>query len=77
MIWSMSTGAIRWGFAWKKGPFELLDAIGPGRVIAAGTGGTAASAPARGLEGGPAPNISTRTTVFLGVDGGYHPIPAE
>ncbi len=24
---------MRWGFAWKKGPVELLDEIGPGRVI--------------------------------------------
>ncbi len=26
--------AIRWGFNWAQGPFELLDTIGPGRVIA-------------------------------------------
>nr|WP_170149669.1 3-hydroxyacyl-CoA dehydrogenase family protein [Rhodoplanes roseus] len=26
--------AMRWGFAWAKGPFELLDRIGPKRVIA-------------------------------------------
>jgi 3-hydroxyacyl-CoA dehydrogenase len=26
--------AIRWGFNWAYGPFELLDHIGPGRVIA-------------------------------------------
>ena len=26
--------AMRWGFAWKQGPFELLDAIGPRKVIA-------------------------------------------
>jgi len=26
--------AMRWGFAWKQGPFEMLDALGPGRVIA-------------------------------------------
>jgi 3-hydroxyacyl-CoA dehydrogenase len=26
--------AMRWGFNWQKGPFELLDALGPGRVIA-------------------------------------------
>jgi 3-hydroxyacyl-CoA dehydrogenase len=27
--------AMRWGFNWTKGPFELLDAVGPERVIAA------------------------------------------
>ncbi len=26
--------AMRWGFNWAKGPFELLDDIGPARVIA-------------------------------------------
>lgn len=26
--------AMRWGFNWRQGPFELLDALGPDRVIA-------------------------------------------
>jgi 3-hydroxyacyl-CoA dehydrogenase len=26
--------AMRWGFNWQQGPFELLDALGPARVIA-------------------------------------------
>ena len=26
--------AMRWGFAWKQGPFEMLDALGPARVMA-------------------------------------------
>jgi 3-hydroxyacyl-CoA dehydrogenase len=25
--------AMRWGFNWAKGPFELLDTIGPGRFV--------------------------------------------
>jgi 3-hydroxyacyl-CoA dehydrogenase len=25
--------AMRWGFAWAAGPFELLDRIGPRRLI--------------------------------------------
>jgi 3-hydroxyacyl-CoA dehydrogenase len=25
--------AMRWGFGWKSGPFELLDAVGPRRLI--------------------------------------------
>jgi 3-hydroxyacyl-CoA dehydrogenase len=24
---------MRWGFAWQKGPFEMLDDIGPSLVI--------------------------------------------
>lgn len=27
--------AMRWGFAWRQGPFELLDALGPATVAAA------------------------------------------
>ncbi|MDX1595153.1 MAG: 3-hydroxyacyl-CoA dehydrogenase NAD-binding domain-containing protein [Gammaproteobacteria bacterium] len=26
--------AMRWGFNWQRGPFEMLDALGPDRVIA-------------------------------------------
>jgi 3-hydroxyacyl-CoA dehydrogenase len=25
--------AMRWGFNWQRGPFELLDALGPARII--------------------------------------------
>ncbi len=25
--------AMRWGFAWRQGPFEMLDALGPAKVI--------------------------------------------
>ena len=25
--------AMKWGFAWQKGPFEILDSIGPNKVI--------------------------------------------
>ena len=24
---------MKWGFAWQKGPFEILDALGPTKVI--------------------------------------------
>lgn len=30
-IWSVDR-AMRWGYAWRMGPFELLDALGPSRV---------------------------------------------
>lgn len=26
--------AMRWGFGWRQGPFEMLDALGPDRIIA-------------------------------------------
>lgn len=69
--------AMRWGFAWERGPFELLDHLDPKRVI------TRLRA-----EGRKVPKLLTllensgaetfyRDGHFLGLDGKYHPIPAE
>ncbi|RAU20548.1 hypothetical protein CU669_18075 [Paramagnetospirillum kuznetsovii] len=69
--------AMRWGFNWRRGPFELLDHIGPARVI------DRLEASGRPLprmlavlkaSGGPRFYRDGRT---LGADGAYHPIPAE
>jgi 3-hydroxyacyl-CoA dehydrogenase len=71
--------AMRWGFAWKQGPFELLDALDPAAVITR-------------LEQNhrPVPNMLAilrdagaerfyrdEGKEFLGTDGQYHPVPAE
>jgi 3-hydroxyacyl-CoA dehydrogenase len=69
--------AMRWGFAWQKGPFELIDHLGPARIMAR-------------LEtsGQPLPRMLAllkttgaesfyRGQTLLGTDGDYHPIPAE
>ncbi|MGH1479096.1 MAG: 3-hydroxyacyl-CoA dehydrogenase NAD-binding domain-containing protein [Geminicoccales bacterium] len=71
--------AMRWGFNWRKGPFELLDEIGPSLVIA-------------DLErqGRPIPKMlktlqssdhdqfyNAEAGAFLGQDGNYHPVPKE
>jgi len=67
--------AMRWGFNWAKGPFELLDALGPTRVIAR-----------LEAEGQPLPRMLEvlRTagaerfyggSTCLGADGAYHPVP--
>lgn len=71
--------AIRWGFNWAQGPFELLDTIGPDRVIAKIE-----------AEGGDVPAMlevlrssasstfyAADGTMFLGLDGEMHPVPAE
>ena len=69
--------AMRWGFNWQRGPFELLDHIGPARVIAR-----------LEAEGRPLPHLLAvlknsgeasfyRDGHYLGTDGAYHPIPAE
>ena len=69
--------AMRWGFNWSKGPFELIDAVGPERVIAR-------------LEHERAPlpkmlRVLRRSgagrfyqddgRACLGLDGNFHPIP--
>jgi 3-hydroxyacyl-CoA dehydrogenase len=68
--------AMRWGFNWAKGPFELLDTLGPDRVIAR-----------LERERRPVPRMlsvlrASRVETFyrqagnqyLGLDGSFHPI---
>ena len=71
--------AMRWGFAWKKGPFQLLDEIGPSEVI------TRLEQEAHlvphmlailrdvGAEG----FYCDGGKEFLGTDGKYHSVPAD
>ncbi len=71
--------AMRWGFAWKQGPFEMLDALGPERV--------ARRFEAEGLhvpkmlvvlrESGGDAFYREDGAEFLGLDGQYHATPAE
>ena len=69
--------AMRWGFAWKKGPFELLDEVGPARVIERlKAGGQAVPSMLAVLEGAHAAKFY-RDGEYLGLDGAYHPMPAE
>jgi 3-hydroxyacyl-CoA dehydrogenase len=69
--------AIRWGFGWRQGPFELLDSLGPDRVIAR-----------LEADGRPMPRMlqvlrdagaegfyRNDGTEFLGLDGAWHPVP--
>ena len=69
--------AMRWGFAWRRGPFELLDDLEPERVI-----------DRLRREGKPLPRRLAalaaagaqsfyRDGAFLGVDGRYRQVPAE
>ena len=71
--------AMRWGFAWKKGPFELLDEIGPSAVI------TRLEQEAHQVprmlailrDSGAESFYRNDGREFLGTDGKYHPVPAE
>ncbi len=69
--------AIRWGFGWRQGPFELLGQLGPERVAAR-----------LEAEGHPLPKMlqvlrDTGASAFyrndgaefLGMDGAWHPVP--
>jgi 3-hydroxyacyl-CoA dehydrogenase len=67
--------AMRWGFNWAKGPFELLDALGPASVIARLE---ALDEPLPKmlavLRASGAEHFYADGT-YLGVDGAFHPIP--
>ena len=71
--------AMRWGFGWAQGPFEMLDRIGPARFAKRLT-----------AEGKPVPKMLATLqasgrdrfyaddgTRFLGVDGAMHDTPTE
>ena len=69
--------AIRWGFGWRKGPFEMLDHLGPDRVMAR------LEAHGRPLprmlqvlrHAGAAGFYRDDGAEFLGLDGAWHPVP--
>ncbi len=69
--------AMRWGFNWQRGPFELLDRIGPSRMI------EALAAENRPLphmlsvlqQAGATSFYQDEGDAFLGVDGSYHAVP--
>ena len=70
--------AMRWGFAWGKGPFELLDAVGPKRFLDKCRARGFAPEMLTVLESAGAETFYTDNgTKFLGLDGKYHPVPAE
>ncbi len=71
--------AMRWGFAWKQGPFQLLDALGPERVIARlEADGAKVPAMLQILRDAGAETFYRNDGAeYLGADGQYHPAPAE
>ncbi|MDP6564699.1 MAG: 3-hydroxyacyl-CoA dehydrogenase family protein [Alphaproteobacteria bacterium] len=69
--------AMRWGFNWRQGPFEMLDSLGPARVIAR-----------LAADNRPLPKMlqvlqtagadgfyRNDGSEFLGADGAFHPLP--
>jgi 3-hydroxyacyl-CoA dehydrogenase len=69
--------AMRWGFAWRHGPFELIDRIGPAKLIALlRRKGRTLPRMLDLLERAGAPRFYANDT-FLGTDGRMHPLPPE
>jgi len=69
--------AMRWGFNWSRGPFEMLDALDPVRV-AAGWREAGTPVPAllrRLLEAGATRFYRAEGKEYFGIDGRYHPLP--
>lgn len=69
--------AIRWGFNWAQGPFEMLDTLGPRRVIdrIESEGGDVPAMLQVLAEAGA--ETFYRDGEYLGRDGAFHPVPAE
>lgn len=72
--------AIRWGFNWVHGPFEMLDAVGPTRVIERirAEGGELPAMLQVLADSGSATfyRAAGDGREYLGRDGGWHSVPA-
>ncbi len=67
--------AIRWGFNWVHGPFEMLDHLGPARVIdKIRSDGAELPSMLQVLADTGADSLY-RDGRYLGVDGVWHPVP--
>ena len=68
--------AMRWGFAWNRGPFQLLDALGPARVIEKlEAGGEALPTMLQVLKDAGAESFYRADGAeYLGLDGAYHAV---
>jgi 3-hydroxyacyl-CoA dehydrogenase len=68
--------AMRWGFNWAKGPFELLDALGPARVIdRLETSDQPLPKMLDVLRKAGAEHFYGEGSTCLGTDGAFHPVP--
>ena len=71
--------AMRWGFAWRRGPFEMLDALGVDRVAdrLAREGKTIPRMLAVLAQAGAPSFYRSDGAEYLGHDGDWHRTPAE
>ena len=71
--------AMKWGYAWNWGPFEMLDEVGPMEVIKKiKSEGQSVPKMLQVLENADAKTFYRNAgKEFLGLDGQYHPTPEE
>ena len=71
--------AMRWGFAWKRGPFQMLDALDPSAVITKLEQNHRPVPNMLGLlrDAGAESFYRKEGKEFLGTDAKYHPVPGE
>lgn len=70
--------AMRWGFGWKQGPFQMLDAIGPKKVIdKLNKDGANLPKMLTVLQSAGAETFYPGNGTYLGLDGAYHPLPGN
>jgi len=71
--------AMKWGYAWARGPFEMLDALGPDKVIARiDASGLHIPKMLKVLADAGAETFYRKDGAeYLGLDGAYHPTPPE
>jgi 3-hydroxyacyl-CoA dehydrogenase len=67
--------ALRWGFNWARGPFELLDALGPERVSARLEAADQPLPRMLALLREVGAGYFYREGGYLGADGAFHPLP--
>ena len=68
---------MRWGFNWARGPFQMLDAIGPARVAERLRHENRDVPPLLDLAAGSSGFYRNDEGEYLAVDGLYRPVPVE
>ncbi|HER27081.1 MAG TPA: 3-hydroxyacyl-CoA dehydrogenase, partial [Rhodospirillales bacterium] len=71
--------AMRWGFAWTHGPFQMLDRLGPTKVVEKLQAMEAELPKMLQVlqDSGEKSFYRKDGTEYLGLDGDYHPVPEE
>ena len=71
--------AMRWGYAWSEGPFQLLDRLGPGEFSSriASENGTNPKMLTALIKAGAEKFYLEEEEKFFSIEGTYKQIPAD